>query len=460
MKKAVSVTLAAAMALSLAACGGSTSSTAGSSAAASTADTASSTASTDTAASGSTSGTTALSFAWWGNQVRNERTQAALDLYTKQNPNITFDGQFSEWADYWTKLATASAGHNMPDVIQMDYKYLAQYVDNGLLVNLQQYVDDGTLDVSGISDSILESGKEKDGLYAVCIGVNAPALLYNKTLLDANGITVKDNMTLTEFIALSKEIYEKTGYKTDLGYGGGENYIDYTIRSQGQKLYNDAGNAFGVDSYEDFVPYFSVYEQGVKEGWMLGSEVYAERTLGSVEQSPLVYGSSPDTMSWCYCAYSNQLSAYQTAADAINVQLGITTWPAEHPELADYLKPGQFISVSTDSANPAEAAKFIDWWTNSIDCNEVLLAERGIPASSKVAEELNPKLDTQQQTASTFVNDVVSKCCSTISPAAPETSTEVLKLYDQLQEQVCYGQLSAEDAAKQLFDQGNAILAG
>ena len=62
-----------------------------------------------------------LTVAWWGNQVRNERTQSALDKYSELNPGVVLDGQFSEWGDYWNKLATASAGNSIPDVIQMDY---------------------------------------------------------------------------------------------------------------------------------------------------------------------------------------------------------------------------------------------------------------------------------------------------------------------------------------------------
>lgn len=47
-----------------------------------------------------------MTFTWWGNQTRNERTQAALDLYSEQNPGVTFDTQPAEWNDYWTKLST------------------------------------------------------------------------------------------------------------------------------------------------------------------------------------------------------------------------------------------------------------------------------------------------------------------------------------------------------------------
>ena len=33
-------------------------------------------------------GNVSMTFTWWGNQTRNERTQAALDLYSEQNPGV------------------------------------------------------------------------------------------------------------------------------------------------------------------------------------------------------------------------------------------------------------------------------------------------------------------------------------------------------------------------------------
>ncbi len=36
-----------------------------------------------------------------------------------------------DWSDYWTKMATQVAGKNMADVIQMDYRYIAEYARRG-----------------------------------------------------------------------------------------------------------------------------------------------------------------------------------------------------------------------------------------------------------------------------------------------------------------------------------------
>ncbi len=454
MKRKFALLLAAAMtAASLAGCG---SSSASGDTAADT--TAAEVGTTETAESteGSNSGSANLVMAWWGNQTRNERTQKIIDLYSEQNPGVTIDGQFSEFNDYWQKLATAAAGHSMPDIVQMDYKYLNQYVTNGLLVDLTPYVEDGTIDTADCNQDVLNSGSVNGGLYALCNGINSPALLYNKTLLDENGITVKDNMTLDEFIDVCKEVYEKTGYKTNLCYNQNEQWIEYFLRADDIVLYEDG--KLGGDSYEPYADFFKLYEDGLKDGYVIDPSVFAERSIGSVEQDPLVYGSSPETMSWCAFAYSNQLTATVSAAPE-GTEIGLTTWPSADPKKSDYLKPSQFFAISSDSKNPEEAAKILNFITNDVDCNNILLGERGIPLSSKTAEAIAPNLDETTQKVITFVNDVVSANSSQVNPPSTNGASEVNDLINKLQEQVCYGQLSAEDAGKQLFEQGNQIMA-
>jgi multiple sugar transport system substrate-binding protein len=399
---------------------------------------------------------TKLTVYWWGNQTRNERTQKVLTMFTAEHPDITFDPQFAEWADYWNKLATSAAGHQMPDIVQMDYTYLNQYAEKKLLVDLNPYIQDGTLDVSKVNSGILQSGSVAGGQYAIVIGVNAPAMLYNKSLLDSKGIVVKDNMTLKEFIDLCKDVYKKTGYKANVAYGNNQNYLEYLIRGDGKQLFN--GNKFGVDSAADFEPFFNTYEQGIKENWLVSPSIFSERTIGSVEQDPMIYGTKADSMSWCALVYSNQMSAFCKAAPK-DMTVGITTWPADDPVKADFLKPSQFFSVTTDSKNPKAAASLINYITNSVECNNVLLAERGIPASSVVAEAVTPQLDSIQQTVATFINKVVTPNCSPISAPAPSSATQVFELINSLEEQVCYKTISAKQAAQELFTKGNEILA-
>lgn len=394
---------------------------------------------------------------WWGNQVRNDRTQEVLDMYAKANPGIVFDSQPSQFSDYWTKLATAAAGNSLPDLVQMNYtSYLEQYADNGLLEDLMPYVEKGLLDVSQIDQGILESGMVDGKLYAVCSGVNVPALIYNKTLTDELGIEIKNNMTVEEFMDISRQIYEKSGVKTDLGYGNAESIMTYIMRGEGvANMFKD--KAFDVSGEDAFVPFFEVYEKGYAEGWMLDAGIYAELTVNSVEQCPLVYFSSPSTQSWCACYWSNQLTAMQNAAPE-GVELEYATWPAKDPKKADFLHPSMFFSVSAGSAHKEEAVKVLDYLTNDMDCNNVLLAERGVPAPVDVAEGIADKLSLEGQKEIAFINDVVTPNSSTISPCPPAGATEVFALANELVEKVLYGQLTAAEASAQFYNEGTEIL--
>ena len=402
-------------------------------------------------------GDVSMTFTWWGNQTRNERTQAALDLYSEQNPGVTFDTQPAEWNDYWTKLSTLAAGNSLPECLQMDYSYLAQYVAADLLVDLTPYVENGTLDVSNVSQGILDAGSIDGKLYAICGGVNAPSLFYNKTLLDSLGITVKDNMTIDEFEAVAKEVYEKSGVKTDLPYSAGDNYLPYAMRSHDVvKLFNE--DSLNVTDAASLVPGFQIYEDGVKDGWVIGADVHAELTSNSVEQSPLVYFSSEATQSWCGFFWSNQLSAMVAAAPE-GMEIGITTWPSENPQKSNFLKPSQFFAVSRDAGeNEAEAVKVVNYLLNSEDANKILLGERGVPASSVVASAIAPLQDETAQVVTKYVNDVVTPNCSAISPAIPDGANEVYDYYNQLVDKILYGQMTAQEAAEDLFKMGNQIM--
>ncbi len=461
MKRKIALLLAGVLAVSaLTACGGGSSSSSDAGAAAdTTAAAADAGAAADTTAAaadaGSAEGGKNLVCYWWGNQVRNERTAAALELYEQNNPGVSIDPQFADWGGYWDKLATLAAGNSMPDVLQMDYMYVDQYAKSGLLVDLTPYIENGTLDCSQISENTMASGTIDGGVYAICAGINSPALIYDKTLTDSIGLTIKDNMTMDEFFEYSREINEKTGVKTDISYGTVNSYSEYFMRSFdivpfGDKKMN--GTA------EDWIPFFAQYVTGLDEGWLIDPSIFAEISIGAIEQMPMVYGSSPETRSWCALANSNQLAAAINAAPE-GMELGITTWPAYDPVKSDYLKSSQFFSIGAGSANEEEAVKVLNFLINDIDANKILLGERGVPAPANVAEAIAPLLSETDQEVTAFINDVVTPNCSPINPPQPDGASEVYDLLNRVVEEVCYRQRTAEDAAAYFFEEANKIMA-
>lgn len=406
-------------------------------------------ASTETTAQASDgSGSTNLVMAWWGNQVRNERTQQALDKYHELNPDVTVEGQFNQWNDYWQKLATDSAGDSLPDVIQMDYSYIDQYVSSGQLLDLTPYIESGALDVSNIPDNIVEMGKVGDGNYGIPSGVTGSCMYYNKTATDAAGVEIKQNMTLDEFIEAAKTMKEKTGYRVSLENGG--SYLPEWLRGKGTP-FTEAKLPVGEDEIASF---FQILVDGVNDGWHMTPDLMVST---GVEDEPLVYGSSPETMSWCTMnGSSNMLTAFQAAAPE-GTQIALMTIPTDDPTKSNYLKPSMYFSISATTKNPDAAVALLNYLINSEDCNDILLGERGVPVSTVIADSIKDKISETDQAAMDYVTDVITPNCSPIDPPNPEGWSEFSETLKKLQESVGYGETSAEDAAKQLCDKANEL---
>lgn len=392
-------------------------------------------------------GSVNLTMAWWGNQVRNEATQKALDKYHELNPDVTVDGQFYQWADYWGKLSTLAAGKTMPDLIQMDYFYIDQYVQNDQLLDLTPYIESGALDTTNISDDVLAMGQIGDGNYGIVNGLNAGCLLYNKTLLDENQITLKDNMTLDEFIEVAKQVTEKTGYRANLMSLAV--YFGYWSRANDLQLQD--GKLAG-DSAEDYEPYFQILADGIADGWHVSAKDGIAATT-AVEEDPMVYGSSPETMSWCAVVTSSMITAYQNAAPE-GMEIGITTVPTSDPKKSNYLKPSQFFCIGADTKNPDEAVALLDYLINSEDANSFLLGERGVPISSKISDFIAENADEKSIEAMDYVNDVIAANCSPIDPPSPEGISEVDDVMKKAEEKIQYGEITPKEAAEEYYNKG------
>ena len=172
-----------------------------------------------------------ISVYWWGNQVRNDVTQKVINLYMEEHPDVVISAEFADWSGYWDRLSATAVGGNMPDIVQMDYSYLMQYQENGLLADLLPYIEDGTIDTSKIPESIIESGCVDGGCYGIAQGSNALMLLYDPAITEAAGVTIPDQPTLEELYEIGETIYEKTGVPTY--FDGGINMMQMIARMRG-----------------------------------------------------------------------------------------------------------------------------------------------------------------------------------------------------------------------------------
>jgi multiple sugar transport system substrate-binding protein len=394
-----------------------------------------------------------LRFAWWGSQDRHDRTQEVIKLFEEKNPNIKITPEFAGWDGYWQKLATAAAGGNLPDIIQMDYARLVEYVDRDLLVDLNPFVDSGVINLDDVGEAYIEGGYVDEKLLAVNIGANAPAIGYDPAMLEAAGVdpsALEPGFTWEEYATISQKVKDSLG-EGSYGTGGVYNglmFFNYYLRQHGKQLYNEEGNGLGYEDDQLFIDYFTYWDELLKDGVAAPPEVTA--TIKGLEDELIVRGKAPAI--WFH---SNQIVAAQKAAGR---DLNLAVFPSlPGGEEGMYLKPGQFLSVSKQSKQQEAAAKFIDFFTNSLEANEILAAERGVPISAKVREHLKPLLGEAAQEMFDFM-EVVEEHSSPIYPPEPAGAGEVDALMTRITEEVNYGKTSIEDAAAKFREEANAIL--
>jgi len=175
LKKMGALALAGAMTLSLAACGSSSSDTTGST-------------DSGSSSSGSSSSGTLQVNIWDNNQLAG--LQQIADEWTEQS-GIAVTINVVDWDNYWTLLEAGASGGEMPDVFWMHSNTAQMYMENDLLLALDDYIAaDDAIDLSNYYEGIVDLYNRNDNgvQYAIPKDHDTIALLYNKAIFDKYGV--------------------------------------------------------------------------------------------------------------------------------------------------------------------------------------------------------------------------------------------------------------------------------
>lgn len=449
-KKLAAFGLAAAMAASLAGCGGAKESTQ----AASGGTTAQAVGETSAAGQETGGEPVTIRITWWGGQGRHDYTQKLLDLYSQSHPNVKFEAIPSGWEGYFDKLATQAASGSMPDIVQMDYLYISTYAKNNTVADLQQFIDDGTIDVASVDKNILNTGKLNGKMAGMVLSTSLMSVGYNPDVFAEAGVKEPDaQWTWSDFTNMAKTVTEKTGkFGAALGPVNDTNNFNYWVRQHGETMFTADNKALGYSDDKICSDYFSMWKQMMDEKTVPNPDEWAQiETLGQ-EAGPVVTGNGAMVFDWNN--YANRMST-------VNDKLKMVTMP-----LADdsdnkglWLKPGMFFSVAESSKMKKEAAEFINWFVNSKEANDIIMGERGTPVSSEIRDYMKSsgKMSKQQEEMFNMVDEAAPLCGETPAPD-PSGMSEINEAFKNAAYTVFYGQTSAEDAAANFRKEADAIL--
>lgn len=178
-----------------------------------------STAGATPSAAGSTGGERQTVTFWYNNSGEEALIyEDAITAYNEAQDKYTVQGLSVSDAQ---KLIVAMGSNEAPDVIKVSNNAIVQYQANGLLENLQPFIDAEGFDTTIYSHQAMVANTLEDNVYALPLTAYTIQMFYNKDLLEAAGYTEPPKTV--------EEMYEMSVKATVVGADGNIEVLGYPL---------------------------------------------------------------------------------------------------------------------------------------------------------------------------------------------------------------------------------------
>ncbi|WP_159104407.1 ABC transporter substrate-binding protein [Plantactinospora sp. BB1] len=383
----------------------------------------------------SESGSATLRYSWWGNAERAELMKQAIALFESKNPGVKVTPSFQEYEAYWQKMATETAGGNAPDVLQMDFSYLREYADRGVLYDLGKQTGDNLV-LTDLLPGFQGAGEVDGALYGVPVGGNTWSLYYNPAIFAKAGVPEPAaGWTWQDYRSGMAKITEATD-----SYGGG-NYtgIIYNLEA---RLRQQGGQLFTPDGKLGFT------REQLSAFWTEGQELIRAKVVLPVDKAVQIKPRSGfvDDLIASELGWDNFLVRY---AAEVKTPLKLAPVPTDNPgQLGQYLKPAMLLSASSRTKHPEAAAKLISFLINDPEVGRIFGGNRGLPATN--AQRAAAQLQGPLAEVAAFEKSIAEQL-SKAPPAPPKGAGGVEAAFIRISEELHYGRITVPRAVDEFF---------
>lgn len=401
---------------------------------------------------------TVLRFAWWGGAGRHEATLKAIALFEQQNPGLKIKAEYMGFNGYLERLTTQIAGGSEPDVMQINWAWLAMFSKRGNgFLDLEQHR--ALLALDQFSPEDLNAGRVAGKLNALPSAYTARVFLWNKAAFDRAGVALPT--TWDELFAAGPAFKAKLG---DQAYPLDGELYDMILLAQAyvQQKY---GTPY-VDPLEPRVAmspaaaleWVQTYRRLVTEH--VATPLPLRASLGGAEkpteqQQDWVVGNWAGNFTWD--------SAIPLRAATLNPQQKLVL--GDFPTLPGASVSGMFgrptvmLAVGRNCKQPELAARLVNFMLTDPAAARILGKTRGVPAARSQREVLVQanKLPAMELAA----HEQIKKQRDAGRVPVPAPLFEHARLHKFMREvfeTVAYGKTTDQEAARRLVEEGNALL--
>ncbi|WP_223125303.1 ABC transporter substrate-binding protein [Streptomyces sp. TRM68367] len=391
-------------------------------------------------------GKVTLQVSWWGEASRHKITEQAIDLFEKQNPDVTVKSSYSNWDSYYDQLTTKVAAGDAPDVFAIEIRKLGEFARKNTLADLKGLVNTGDLD-----PKLLSSGTVDDTQYAIPTGANAWAVMANTSVFKKAGVSLPDDSSWTwkDYEDVSTQLTKAGGsglYGTQINFN--DAFLNVFAAQRGESLYDNGKIGVSAGTLADW---YQLSAGMIKTKGSPDAALSNELDANSIEQSLIGTNKGGMGMYW-----TNQLSAANTASGEKIDLLQMPQAPGATSS-GMFLQPAMFWTVGAHSKQQKAAGKLIDFLVNDPQAGKILGSDRGLPMNSKVLEEIRSDLPAADQASLDFVDKVRDKLADPPS-AYPDGAADIPDMLKRYGQDVISGNKTPKDAAEGFLKEANGTL--
>lgn len=351
-----------------------------------------------------------------------------------------------KWDEYWTMLEAGAQGGSLPDVFWMHSNESERYMSNDMLLDLTDKIaDSDAIDPENYPDDIWGLYTYDEKYYAVPKDVDTIALWYNKTLFDEAGLDYPTaDWTWDDVTEAAKKLTKDDGSQYGLGMRNDNNQAGYynLIYDNGGTVISDDKTKSGWDDEK------TIAAMQTLEGWIKDGVIPSLETM-SENNEDVLFEAGKIAMT---CQGSWMLAAFKeneyTAANCDCVELPKNAETGRRSSIYN----GLGWAAAANTEHPDEAWQLIEYLGS--EEAQKKQAELGVTMSAYkgTSDAWANSADFNLQAYLNMMDDMVIRPYSKSTVTWENEDNEILK-------SVYTGDLTMEEACKQMADQMNEKLA-
>ncbi len=402
--------------------------------------------------SGEGSGTTELRVGWWGDDTRHEATQAALDLFTKKNPDVTIGAEYGGYENYFEKLSTQLAGRKAPDLVQMSVDGYPALADKGVLLDLNELVDSGVLDLSSFDAEVLKQGERDGKQVTLPMGLSAPIVLTDNTKLNELGIEFDSTDGFDGYAKTALAISEATpdGYWGSADGGGYRGFLETWVRQDGGLFFTEGGElGFTKKQLSDHFGYWGdLRSKGAAVS--AGEQAVFQENLDGL---PLIRGIAALDASF--------VTIFAGLSGMVTNELGFGAMPYDDPSNSGQAPTfGVSFSIIATTDHKEATGKLLDFLINDEAAVTALGFTRGVTPSPAFNAIAAAGLSDEELMAKgiTYIDSLAEFAAPAPAPLPPRAGEIQQALLRRINEEISFGRLTISEGVDNFFSEANSIL--